>query len=73
MNTLKAILLMSIWTSILGAALYFFDAHAHYRNILWATVIGLTLLITHMVNMFIYFKVAGDKPVSYTHLRAHET
>ena len=27
MNTLKAILLMAIWTSILGATLYFFDAH----------------------------------------------
>lgn len=65
MNTLKAILLMAIWTSILGATLYFFDAHEHYRNILWAIVIGLTLLVTHMVNMFIYFKVAGDKPYKW--------
>ena len=65
MNTLKAILLMSVWTSILASTLYFFDAHEHYRNVLWATAIGLTLLVAHMVNMFIYFKVAGDKPYKW--------
>ena len=54
--------LVSIWTSAVGVSLYFFDAHLHYRDLNWAISIGLILLITHMVNMTLYFKIRGDEP-----------
>jgi|TARA_B110000305_G_scaffold219129_1_gene259852 hypothetical protein len=65
MNTFKALILMALWTTILGSGLYFVGAHKNYQDILWASGIGLTLLITHIVNMVIYFKVAGDKPYKW--------
>lgn len=62
MKTLKAILIMSIWTSIVGFILYTIEAHSHFREIIWAIAIGVILLITHMVNMALYFKIAGKEP-----------
>lgn len=62
MKTLKAILIMSIWTSIVGFILYTIEAHLHFREIIWAVAIGVILLITHMVNMALYFKIAGKEP-----------
>ncbi len=62
MNTLKAILIMSLWTAILFTGLYLLDAHKNYQNIVWALAIGITLLITHIINMVIYFKITGDRP-----------
>jgi len=37
----------------------------HYRELTWAIPIGLVLIITHMVNMTIYFKVRDNKPYSW--------
>lgn len=62
MKTLKAILIMSIWTSIVGFILYTIEAHLYFREIIWAVAIGVILLITHMVNMALYFKIAGKEP-----------
>jgi hypothetical protein len=62
MKTLKAILIMSIWTLIVGFILYTVEAHLHFREIIWAVAIGVILLITHMVNMALYFKIAGKEP-----------
>ena len=64
-STLLVILLVSIWTSAVGVGLYSFDAHLHYRDLVWAIPIGLTLLITHMVSMTLYFKVRGDEPFKW--------
>lgn len=65
MNTFKALILMTLWTAVIGIGLYFLEAHENYQDLFWATGIGLTLLVTHMVNMVIYFKVAGDKPYKW--------
>ena len=65
MNTFKALILMTLWTAVVGIGLYLLEAHENYQDLVWATGIGLTLLITHMVNMVIYFKVAGDKPYKW--------
>jgi hypothetical protein len=62
MKTLKAILIMSIWTLIVGFILHTVEAHLHFREIIWAVAIGVILLITHMVNMALYFKIAGKEP-----------
>ena len=60
-----AFLLVTLWTSIVGLSLYYFDAHLHYRELGWAVSIGLILLIAHMVNMTIYFKVRGNEPYKW--------
>ena len=64
-STFLAFLLATIWTSVVGYGLYFFDAHLHYRELGWAVSIGLILLIAHMVNMTIYFKVRGNEPYKW--------
>ena len=64
-STFLAFSLVSIWTSVVGVSLYFFDAHLHYRDLNWAISIGLILLITHMVNMTLYFKIRGDEPFNW--------
>ena len=64
-SSFLAVSLVSIWTSVVGVSLYSFDAHLHYRELGWAIAIGLILLITHMVNMTLYFKVRGDEPFKW--------
>lgn len=65
MNTFKAITSMSIWTIAIFTGLYLVGAHKNYQDILWATAIGLTLLVTHVINMIIYFKITGDQPYKW--------
>jgi len=65
MKTLKAILVMSIWTSTIGFILYTLEAHLLFREIHWAIAIGVILLITHMVNMTLYFKIAVKEPYQW--------
>jgi len=62
MKNLKAFSIMGIWTVSVFVLLYILQAHLHYREITWALGLSLVLLITHMVNMVIYFKVAGNAP-----------
>ena len=65
MASLKAILVMMLWTGLVGFGLYSIGAHEQFRAPLWALGIGAALLVTHMVNMAIYFKVAGEKPFEW--------
>ena len=60
--TILAFLLILLWTGSISFVLYITDAHLHYQEIYWAIAIGFSLIITHMVNMAIYFKVRGNKP-----------
>jgi len=65
MKNLKAFIFMSIWTALIGFLLYSVQAHLHFREITWALGIALILLVTHMINMVIYFKVAGNTPYKW--------
>lgn len=65
MKSLKAFSLMAIWTIVVGFVLYSLEAHLHYREFSWALGIAAALLVTHMVNMIIYFKVAGQTPYKW--------
>ena len=56
MKNFKAFTIMSLWTLTIGIILYRIEAHLHFREILWALSLSLILLVTHMVNMIIYFK-----------------
>jgi hypothetical protein len=65
MKNLKAFTIIGLITASVGAVLFAFDAHLNYRNILWAVAISVTLLITHVINMTVYFKVAGEEPYKW--------
>jgi hypothetical protein len=65
MKNLKAFTIIGLITASVGAVLFALDAHLNYRNILWAVSISVTLLITHVVNMAVYFKVAGEEPYKW--------
>ena len=65
MKNLKAFTIIGLITAAVGAVLFALDAHLNYRNILWAVAISVTLLITHVVNMAVYFKVAGEEPYKW--------
>jgi hypothetical protein len=65
MKNLKAFTIIGLITASVGAVLFALDAHLNYRNILWASAISVTLLITHVVNMAVYFKVAGEEPYKW--------
>lgn len=64
MASFKAIIVMTIWTAITGYGLYALGAHEHFRTI-WVLGTGLALLAIHMVNMLIYFKIAGERPFEW--------
>ena len=61
MKTLQGILGMAIWTAVVAVVLYFCKAHDNFDQFGWAILIGFVLLVTHVVNMAIYFKVAGKR------------
>ena len=65
MKNFKAFTIMSLWTLTIGIILYSIEAHLHFREILWALSLSLILLVTHMVNMIIYFKIAGNDPYKW--------
>ena len=65
MKSIKAILIMSIWTIFALIILYLFGAHINYRQIQWSIGIALALLIIHMVNMVIYFNITGKEPYKW--------
>ena len=65
MASFKALVVMVIWTAIAFYGLVAIGAHEHYRNPLWAVGIGIALLVVHMINMSLYFKIAGERPFEW--------
>lgn len=65
MASFKAIIVMAIWTGLVAYGLFHIGALEHFREPLWGLGIGAALLITHMVNMALYFNVAGEKPFQW--------
>lgn len=60
MPNLKAAGIMAIWTVIAFIFMQSVGVAEHFRDPLWAIGTAIFLLITLMVNVWIYFKVAGD-------------
>lgn len=60
MPNLKAALAMGIWTVVAIVSMQFVGVADHFRDPLWAIGTAVLLLLTLIVNVWIYFKVAGD-------------
>ena len=65
MASFRAIIVMVIWTAIAGYGLFALGAHEHFRNPIWAISIGIALLVIHLINMALYFKIAGERPFEW--------
>ncbi|HJM28147.1 MAG: hypothetical protein QF596_09015 [Acidimicrobiales bacterium] len=65
MKTLYGIAGMTLWTSLVVLVLYLFNAHDYYNHFGWAVLFGFILLIAHVVNMAIYFNIAGKEPYKW--------
>ena len=68
MESIKAIGLMALWTVLSLYTLYYIGAFENFRNPYLIVPISLSLLVIHMINMFIYFKVGGNKPYEWKRL-----
>ena len=68
MESIKAIVLMALWTVLSLYTLYYLGAFENFRNLYLIVPISLSLLGIHMINMFIYFKVGGNKPYEWKKL-----
>ena len=65
MKTFQGIAGMVIWTALVALGLYLFNAHDNYEQLGWAILIGFVLLVTHIVNMLVYFWIAGKEPYKW--------
>tara|TARA_B100001564_G_scaffold137263_1_gene115232 strand:- start:2848 stop:3057 length:210 start_codon:yes stop_codon:yes gene_type:complete len=68
MESIKAIVLMALWTVLSLYTLYYLGAFENFRNLYLIVPISLSLLGIHMFNMFIYFKVGENKPYEWKRL-----
>ena len=68
MESIKAISLMALWTVLSLYALHYLGAFENFRNPYLIVPISFSLLGIHMFNMFIYFKVGGNKPYEWKKL-----
>lgn len=65
MHSLKAIIIMFLWSAAALTTLYYLGAFEHFRSPIWIIPIASALLGVHVVNMVIYFKIAGDAPYQW--------
>ena len=68
MESIKAIVLMALWTVLSLYALHYLGAFENFRNPYLIVPISFSLLGIHMFNMFIYFKVGGNRPYEWKKL-----
>lgn len=65
MKSIKAFIIIALWTALIGYGLYSVEAHQHYRQIEWALGLSVILLLTHMSNMILYFKLTDKEPYQW--------
>jgi hypothetical protein len=62
MASLKALIVMTIWTVIVVGGMYLLDFGSHHREPLWAIGGAILLLVVLIVNVWIYFAIAKEEP-----------
>ena len=65
MKNYLGFLAMFIWTLFAGVFLYFSGIFSLHTNIAWAILIATILLIVHVINLVLYFKITGDTPYKW--------
>ena len=65
MKNYLGFLAMFIWTLFAGVSLYFSGILGLHTNIGWAILIATILLIVHVINLVLYFKITGNTPYKW--------
>lgn len=65
MKNILGFIAMFIWTAISGVSLYFSGIFSLHTNVGWAILIAASLLIVHVINLILYFKITGDEPYKW--------
>ena len=65
MKNILGFVAMLIWTAIAGLSLYFLGRFSLHTNVGWAILIAASLLIVHVINLILYFKITGDEPYKW--------
>ena len=56
---------MFAWTLLAGVSLYLSEIFSLHTDILWAILIASILLLVHVINLILYFKITGDSPYKW--------
>ena len=65
MKNYLGLLAMFIWTLFAGVSLYFSGILSLHTNIGCAILIATILLIVHVINLVLYFKITGNTPYKW--------
>ena len=65
MKNILGFIAMFIGTAIAGVSLYFSGIFSLHTNVGWAILIAASLLIVHVINLILYFKITGDEPYKW--------
>ena len=65
MKNFLGFIAMFAWTLCAGVSLYLLEIFSLHTNILWAILIALILLLVHVINLILYFKITGDSPYKW--------
>ena len=61
MKTLSALLAIAVFTSIVGFILVKAGVEAHHTEPLWAIGTGIVFLITLLIDVWMFFAIAGEE------------
>ena len=65
MKNYLGFLAIFIWTLFAGVSLYYCGIVSLQTNIGWAILIATILLIVHVINLVLYFKITGNTPYKW--------
>ena len=65
MKNFLGFIAMFAWTLVAGMSLYLSEIFSLHTNILWAILIASILLLVHVINLILYFKITGDSPYKW--------
>ena len=65
MKNFLGFIAMFAWTLLAGVSLYLSEIFSLHTDILWAILIASILLLVHVINLILYFKITGDSPYNW--------
>ena len=61
MKTKLALLVIALFTGAVGYGLYLLGIGSHHKEILWALGSSVAFLITLLVDVWLFFAIAGEE------------
>lgn len=65
MKNILGVIAILVWTVSAGGLIYFSGILDFHQHIEWSILIGLILLVVHLINLVLYFKITGNEPYKW--------